>query len=66
MVFHRARQKEYHNNITLNDSTLTQVNCIKFLGVILDDKLKWIQHISYIKNKISQRNGYYTKSKKST
>ena len=44
MVLHRARQKEYHNNITLNDSTLTQVNCIKFLGVILD-KLKWIQHM---------------------
>ena len=40
MVFHRARRKQYHNNMTLNDSTLTQVYCIKFLGVILDYKLK--------------------------
>ena len=48
MVFHRAIRKEYHNSITLTDSTLTQVNCIKCVCVILDDKLKWIQHISYI------------------
>ena len=54
MVFHRAIRKQYHNNITLNDSTLTQVNCVKCVGVILDDKLKWIQHISYIKNKIAK------------
>ena len=64
MVFHRARQKEYHNNITLNDSTLTQVKCIKFLGVILDDKLKWIQNISYIKNKIAKGMGIILKARK--
>ena len=64
MVFYRARQKEYHNNITLNDPTLTQVKCIKFLGVILDDKLKWIQHISYIKNKIAKGMGIILKARK--
>ena len=64
MSFHRTRRKEYHNNITLKDSTLMQVNCIKFLGVILDDKLKLIQHISYIKNKIAKGMGIILKARK--
>ena len=25
---------------------------IKYLGVIIDHKLKWCEHISYIKNKV--------------
>ena len=38
------------------------VNCIKLLGVILDDKLKWIEHISYIKNKIAKGMGIIQKA----
>ena len=41
-----------------------QVNCIKLLGVILDDKLKWIQHISCIKNKIAKVMGIILKARK--
>ena len=26
----------------------------KYLGVLIDPKLNWIEHISYIKNKISK------------
>ena len=53
MVFHRARQKNNnHNNIFLNNSILTKVNYTTFLGIILDNKFNWINHISYIKNSI--------------
>ena len=34
------------------------------MGVILDDKLKWTQHISYIKNKIAKGMGIILKAKK--
>ena len=52
MVFHRSRRKINKGNILLDTTILSQVTFTKFLGVILDDKLKWTHHISYIKNKI--------------
>ena len=38
----------------MGNTALQQMNFIKFLCVIIDDKLKFICHISYIKNKISK------------
>ena len=49
MVFHRSRRKINKGNILLDTTILSQVTITKFLGVILDDKLKWTHHISYIK-----------------
>ena len=51
MVFHRARIKHV-NDVVVNIDT-------KFLGIsigiiIIDNKLKWTEHIKYIKNKISK------------
>ena len=36
------------------NANIMEVQCIKYLGVILDNKLWWIQHISYVKSKISK------------
>ena len=38
----------------MGNTTLQQVNFTKCLGVIMDDKLNFIHHISYKKNKISK------------
>ena len=54
MVFHRARRKIDHEDIILSNNILQQVHYTKFLGIIIDDKLKWANHISYIKNKIAK------------
>ena len=54
MVFHRARRKVDHKDIILNNYILQQVHFTTFLGIIIDDKLKWVNHISYIKNKIAK------------
>ena len=54
MVFHRSRRKINNGDILLDTTILSQVTFSKFLGVILDDKLKWAHHISHIKNKISK------------
>ena len=40
-----------------NCKTIFRVKSTKFLGVIIDDKLKWTAHIQYIKNKLSKSIG---------
>ena len=62
MVFHRARRNIDHEDIILNNDIL-QVHCTKLLGIILDDKLKWTYHISYIKNKIANGMGILLKAR---
>ena len=42
-------QNVYINNIVINYVTTT-----KFLGIIIDNKLTWCEHISHIKRKISK------------
>ena len=55
VIFHRARLKQSNINITLSNISLERVTFTKFLGVIIDEKLSFTRHISYIKNKIQKR-----------
>ena len=64
MVFHRARRKIDHEDIILSNNILQQAHYPKFLGIIIDDKLKWANHISYIKNKIAKGMGILLKARK--
>ena len=34
-----------------NGSTLQRVKCFKYLGLMVDQKLKWIDHIAHLKHK---------------
>ena len=38
----------------MNRSIINRVIIIKYLGVIIDHKLNWIEHIAYVNNKISK------------
>ena len=64
MVFHRARRKGDHKDIILNNCILQQVHYTKILGIIIDDKLKFANHISYIKNKIAKGMDILLKARK--
>ena len=57
MVFHRARIKTNPNKIIIRDNTIPRVTSTIFLGLIIDDQLKWLEHIQYIKNKVSKSVG---------
>ena len=50
----RTRIKEIMSNIIIENEKIIEVKYFKFLGVIIDNKLTWQDHISYIKNKIAK------------
>ena len=69
MVFHRARLKhsdDINMDVIMDNRVLTKVNSIKYLGilVIVDHKLNWIDHITYVKAKISKRIGIMYKARR--
>jgi hypothetical protein len=49
--------KHYPSNtsysVLLNDKCLDRVNCTKFLGVYIDEKLTWNDHINHVCSKVS-------------
>ena len=65
MIFHRARIKlpDTDYPIIMNNSPLSNIKNHKYLGVILDSKMSWIQHISYVKNKVAKGIGIMFKAR---
>jgi len=55
MVFSPSKQTNYiiDTNFKINDTDISQVYSAKFLGVIIDSKLNWAEHIYMVKTKIS-------------
>ena len=53
MVF-TNRQRPQEISLKVNNSLITEVTESKFLGVIVDNKLRWDSHIKYIADKISK------------
>ena len=65
IIFHRTRIKLKVNEypIIMNNSLLSNIKTHKYLGVILDSKMSWIQHIAYVKNKVSKGIGIMFKAR---
>ena len=52
--------------VKINDSPLEICKSYKYLGVIIDNKLKWDAHIKYISTKISKACGALVRLKNCT
>ena len=66
MIFHRTRIKHMSgvaNSIVMDNTILVKTSSLKYLGVIVDHKLNWIEHISYIKNKVPKGIGIMYKTR---
>ena len=50
--------------IVIDGQSIMEVNETKFLGVIIDNRLKWSSHLGHISNKISKGIGIITKVRK--
>ena len=47
----------------INNSEMEKSECLKFLGVLLDENLCWKEHIKYIESKIAKNIGLLYKTK---
>ena len=57
MFFSRRKKTTPNIQVTLRGQPIANVTNTKFLGVIVDEKLNWKDHISFIASKISKSNG---------
>ena len=61
MVFHRSRIKTNDVNVIMPQIIIERENSTKFLELIIDDKLKWHEHIQHVKHKIAKSVGILCK-----
>ena len=54
MVFYRSRIKTNDVNVVIQQNIITRVNSTKFLGLIINDKLRRHEHIQHVKHKIAR------------
>ena len=64
MIFHRSRIKSEGLQITIRNENIKETNSIKKLGILVDNKFKWHEHIIYTKNKVSPAIGILYKARK--
>ena len=64
MVFTPKNKPNVGINIKIAGIDIHEVTHTKFLGVILDNQLKWAEHCKYIHNKISKSVGIIIKCRK--
>ena len=63
MIF-SPKSLRVENNVQISGINIDQVSKTKFLGVIIDSKLTWKDHINFIKTKISKGIGILYRARK--
>ena len=59
-----TKQNEYIDtnfNVQINNHLLSRTECVKYLGVIIDDKLIWKPHTTLVKKQVSKASGIICK-----
>ena len=64
MTFQTKTGRTSDLNLMLNGVTLLKMQCTKFLGIWLDDKLVWTEHIKRLKTKLATQLGLLKRSKR--
>ena len=66
-LFHKPRDKDklplQIPNLKINNNEIKRSSSIKFLGVLVDENLTWIDHITLVENKLSKNLGLLHKPK---
>ena len=53
MIFDHSDKPE-HLRVYIDNIVIERVNCNKFLGVFIDFKLSWSDHVSYVRHRMSK------------
>ncbi len=57
LLFSKSNKKtDMLPTLKIGQDEIKNVPCVKFLGIMIDDKLTWDNHINYCKNKIASGN----------
>ena len=59
MIVSRKNNQLIDFNVKINDKTITRTKCVKYLGVFIDDKLAWSNHIAYLEKQLSRSIGIF-------
>ena len=63
VIFRPKGKNEECPTIHINGTSILEVGYAKFLGVIIDNKLNWLEHIKCISRKIAKGTGIITKAR---
>ena len=64
MSINLRRKPRSSNDIFIDHEPIEKVEHFKFLGVVIDSKLSWVDHIQFIKKKISKGLGILCKAER--
>ena len=45
----------------MNNNPIKRVNSIKYLGVLIDNKLSWSEHVDYLNLQLARYSGLFTR-----
>ena len=63
MLFSNKKRRHYDLNIKIDETKIEEVKKTKFLGVIIDNKLTWKDHVAHVASKVSKGMGMIIKAR---
>ena len=63
-IIFSPRHINNQSQVLINNHVIDRVECAAFLGVILDENLRWDKHISHVRSKVSRAIGIFCKINK--
>ena len=61
VIFSRKAKKEYHSRVAFNNDNVQETNSQKHLGVVLDNRLSFEDHLKMLLNKVNKNIGLLCK-----
>ena len=63
IIFNEQPNKtfDYEFKLKINNNPIKRVNSIKYLGVLIDSKLSWSEHVDYLNLQLARYSGLFTR-----
>ena len=63
IIFNKQPNKtfDYEFKLKINNNPIKRVNSIKYLGVLIDNKLSWSEHVDYLNLQLARYSGLFTR-----